>query len=401
MKLVYDFTQAEFVDRCRQNVVRSETTLFEDIYQALCFFLNSPIDPDKRITKVKHRYSHEHYDPNLSLADYIQNGFIEFYYPEMDCYSAKDDVLEVSEVLLPSFITLVNIKYGSGVTRAIKVKQRELKTMSKVAIQLIHVKVYAPTLRLMLDTGLREQDSLLPSKLGVWEWRQTFYNKLSGQPRFCTCFKSAISKDKDNIVNEHPHVAQALKESTYEDGICHLCTQTNSDLFFCHPMYGSAFMVKYGAYVRKFAIENDLDERSAENCVRDIKGIPRVGEKWINETLLYKYVDSLFSDLEVQREASPPWLGRQRLDIYIPELELAIEYQGQQHFQAVDFFGGQKALQKNKQRDYIKAQKCRDHNVALVYFSYKDDLSKKLVVKRLKKYLERSGGVGNAQPSIR
>lgn len=387
MKLVYDFTQAEFVDRCRQNFARSKTTVFEDIYQALCLFLNTPIDPDNRITKVKHRYSYEHYDPNLSLIDYIEKGFIEFYYPDIDYYSAKDDVLEVSEVLLPPFIQLEHIKYGSGFTQAIKVKQRALKTMSKVAIQLIHVKVYAPTLRLMLDPDLPEQNALLPSKLGVWEWRQTFYNKLSGKPRFCGCFKSAISKDKDNVVKVHSHVVQALKENAYEDGICHLCTQTNSDLFFCHTMYGSAFMVKYGAYIRKFAIENGLDEKSAENCVRDLKGVPRVGEKWINETLLYKYVDSLFPHLEVQREASPPWLGRQRLDIYIPELELAIEYQGQQHFQAVDFFGGEEALEKNKERDCIKAQKCRDKHVALIYFSYKDELSEKLVANKLKKYL--------------
>lgn len=389
MKIVYNFTQSEFVAQCKQNAMRPETTLFEDIYHALCFFLSKPEDPENRITKINHRYSHEHYDPHLSLTDYIDNGLIEFYYPEIDYYSAKDDVLEIDEVLLPSFIKLEHIKYGSGFTQSIKVKQRALKTVSKVAVQLIHIKVDATTLRLMLDGDSDEQAKLLPSKLGVWEWRQTFYNKLSGNPRFCSCFKSVISKDKERIVTMHAHVVQAIEASAYQDRICHLCTQTNSDLFFCHQMYGSAFKVKYGAYIRKFEIENDLNEKEAENCVRDLTGVPRVGEKWINETLLYKYVDGLLPDVEVQREASPQWLGRQRLDIYVPALSLAIEYQGQQHFYAVDFFGGEKALEKNKERDRIKAQKCRNQNVALIYFSYKDELSENLVAKRLNHYLKR------------
>jgi hypothetical protein len=152
-------------------------------------------------------------------------------------------------------------------------------------------------------------------------------------------------------------------------------------------MYGSAFKVKYGGYIRKFEVDEGLNERQAENYVRDIKGIPRIGEKWISETLLFKYVDALFADYEVIREASPRWLDRQRLDIYIPELTLAIEYQGQQHYKAVDFFGGEEALEKNRMRDTLKASKCKQNKIDLIYFSYKDELSEKLVVKRLEKYL--------------
>ena len=61
----------------------------------------------------------------------------------------------------------------------------------------------------------------------------------------------------------------------------------NSDLFFCHPMYASSFKVKYGAYIRKFEIDEGLNERDAENKVRELKGVAKIGEKWINETLLF------------------------------------------------------------------------------------------------------------------
>jgi hypothetical protein len=95
----------------------------------------------------------------------------------------------------------------------------------------------------------------------------------------------------------------------------------------------------------------------------------------------------LFPQYTVQREASPAWIGNQRLDINIPEIKLGIEYQGEQHFKAIDMFGGEDGLKKRKELDKEKLSKCKKNNVSLVYFTYKDGLSEKLVMTRLKKYL--------------
>ncbi len=229
---------------------------------------------------------------------------------------------------------------------------------------------------------------LIPSKLGVWEWRQTFYNKISGDYYFCKCFENAIEKDGEVINNGiHPHIKQAISRKSFMENICHLCTETNSDLFYCHPMYASSFKVKYGAYIRKFEIEDQLDEKDAENIVREMKGVAKIGERWINETLLFNYINVMFSHFSVQREASPSWLGNQRLDIFIPELKLAIEYQGQQHFKPVELFGGKEGLMKAKERDKVKLAKCKKNNINLVYFTYKYNLSEQLVIRKLKKYL--------------
>jgi len=154
-------------------------------------------------------------------------------------------------------------------------------------------------------------------------------------------------------------------------------------------MYGSAFKVKYGAYIKKIEIETGITEREAENIVRQAKGVSKIGEKWINETLLFNYIQVLFPKYTVEREASPAWIGRQRLDIYIPEINLAIEYQGEQHFKAIDIFGGKEALKIAKSRDKEKLEKCIANNVNLIYFSYKDNLSEKLVTTRLSSYLKK------------
>jgi hypothetical protein len=153
-------------------------------------------------------------------------------------------------------------------------------------------------------------------------------------------------------------------------------------------MYGSIFKVKYGAYIKKIEIELEIDEKDAENIVREMKGVAKIGEKWINETLLYNYIKILFPKNEVFREASPVWLERQRLDIFIPELSLAIEYQGQQHYNEIKHFGGKEGLKKAIERDQIKFDKCKKNGVKLIYFTYKENISEKLVEKKLSEFIK-------------
>ena len=229
---------------------------------------------------------------------------------------------------------------------------------------------------------------LLPSKLGVWEWRQTFYNKITGESFFCSCFKGALAKDQVGLAVRHTHLTHALEHKSFKDSICHICTNTNSDLIYCHKMYGSAFKAKYGAYIAKHSLQEGISERDAENYIRGLKGVARIGEKWVNETLLFNYINLLFPQYTVQREASPSWLNRQRFDIYIPELNLAMEYQGQQHYVAVDLFGGEEGLKRTKQRDKEKLQLSKANDVDIIYFSYKENITEKLVQNRLKSYLK-------------
>ena len=67
---------------------------------------------------------------------------------------------------------------------------------------------------------------------------------------------------------------------------------------------------------------------------------------------------------------------------------IAIEYQGQQHYVAVDLFGGEEGLKRTKQRDKEKLQLSKINGVDIIYFSYKENLTEKLVQNRLKKYLK-------------
>lgn len=115
--------------------------------------------------------------------------------------------------------------------------------------------------------------------------------------------------------------------------------------------------------------------RTAENMVREEAGIPGVGQGWVSETRLFVQIRDALPELKVQQHASPPWLGRQHLDVYLPELHVALEYQGLQHDQPVAFFGGEQAFAATQRRDARKRQLCRRHGTRLVYVRAGYDLA--------------------------
>jgi hypothetical protein len=107
--------------------------------------------------------------------------------------------------------------------------------------------------------------------------------------------------------------------------------------------------------------------REAENRVRYRLGIPRVGEGWVSETKLYYEIKQAFPNEDVLQHASPLWLGKQHLDIFLPAHKVAIEYQGTQHDRPVDYFGGQNAFEQTQKRDELKRRLCARNGIALIY----------------------------------
>lgn len=58
------------------------------------------------------------------------------------------------------------------------------------------------------------------------------------------------------------------------------------------------------------------------------------------------------------------------LDIYLPELCLAIEYDGKQHFQIIESRGGKEEYDKIQMRDFIKNEVCKELNIKLLRIHY-------------------------------
>ena len=64
--------------------------------------------------------------------------------------------------------------------------------------------------------------------------------------------------------------------------------------------------------------------------------------------------------------------GLLKFDFYVPKINLAIEYDGEQHFKPVEQFGGEDAFVLLKENDRIKNRFCKENNINLLRISYKD-----------------------------
>lgn len=63
-------------------------------------------------------------------------------------------------------------------------------------------------------------------------------------------------------------------------------------------------------------------------------------------------------------------------DFYLPDLNLLIEYDGRQHFEPVELFGGENAFNILKKNDRIRNEWCSINNKKLLRISYKESLDK-------------------------
>ena len=60
------------------------------------------------------------------------------------------------------------------------------------------------------------------------------------------------------------------------------------------------------------------------------------------------------------------------------------EYQGEQHFKPIQFFGELKALKKRKKLDLKKERICKKINIKLIKFNYDESIAVKSIVNKLK-----------------
>jgi hypothetical protein len=218
-----------------------------------------------------------------------------------------------------------------------------------------------------------------------------------GQLFTCNCFRDLYS-NKDDIVRLLPYgnsekVLQEYVESIQiANGICSLCTGKVPTEFYGHEMYYSSFLQRYLPYYtlfcrKKYGEYDSIEQKTIENEVRERFGYPKIGESWISETILFKIVKTIFSPLEVIHHYRGNELQGLELDIWIPELRLGIEYQGEQHFQAIEHWGGENGLKKRQENDKKKKNLCKQAGYKLIEFHYSEELSEIVIRKRLDGYM--------------
>ena len=74
-----------------------------------------------------------------------------------------------------------------------------------------------------------------------------------------------------------------------------------------------------------------------------------------------------------------------RFDFYLVEYDACIEFDGRQHFQVVEYYGGEKTFAETQIRDKIKTEYCEKNKIPLLRLRYDDHNVDYLVGKFLEK----------------
>ena len=89
---------------------------------------------------------------------------------------------------------------------------------------------------------------------------------------------------------------------------------------------------------------------------------------WANQNRLFQLVSEHYPS--ALSEYSPDWLSPLRFDIFIPNIRTAIEYNGQQHYRPIEYFGGLESFKAGQKRDQLKADLCERFGVTLIIWPY-------------------------------
>lgn len=108
-------------------------------------------------------------------------------------------------------------------------------------------------------------------------------------------------------------------------------------------------------------------------------GCPKCKNK--NQTKLFEKLSETFKELNFDYEIGVKWLEGQRFDIYNKEFNFAIEYDGLQHYESVEHFGGESYFKVTQERDNLKNAKCITNKCKLfrVKFDYTDEDYQELI----------------------
>lgn len=112
-----------------------------------------------------------------------------------------------------------------------------------------------------------------------------------------------------------------------------------------------------------------------------LAGENKTTRRWTSEQLLFHIIKGIYPDAIFQFKSK--WLGHQSLDIFVPSKNFGIEYQGLQHYQPVDLFGGEEQFKERQRLDERKRMLCKENGVKLIEWKYTSEVTEENVKKIL------------------
>lgn len=156
----------------------------------------------------------------------------------------------------------------------------------------------------------------------------------------------------ESIIGKRYGMLTVVEKSPYRDG-------TRSIKYLCKCDCGNI----------KYAVSSELNRGRVLSCgCLNSKGEQLIGAILAENNITYT-TQFTFVDLNGVNG------GKLKFDFAIfenDELKCLIEYQGEQHYKAVDFYGGQKQFDVLIKNDKIKEEYCINNKIKLIKIPYQD-----------------------------
>lgn len=188
-------------------------------------------------------------------------------------------------------------------------------------------------------------------KIDGYEWIVSPHNVLSG----CSC----------------PRCSGVERYS--QDGYIKRVCEVNPDIEVIGE-YAGAFMpilhkCKIDGYEWYAAPSGILQGYGCHKCGKRSKG-EKIISNWLDDKCTL-YIQQKTFDGCKDKQALP-------FDFYLPDYNIVIEYQGIQHYEPVEYFGGKDKFEYTVRHDTIKENYCKENNIRLIKIPYSADTYEEL-----------------------
>lgn len=199
-------------------------------------------------------------------------------------------------------------------------------------------------------------------------------------------------KHLDNVFDEDPPILEQLSRLLSDFGSEMKPPMPPASDWPAMKKHLTGFTTPGGPRGRIFSVNIDIGFGSvsnffassmitAENSFRRDRSIPEIGRGWVSEVALFDLLRKFWPSAVYQWR--PTFLGLQSIDIHVPELGLAIEYQGQQHYEPVALFGGEEGFRSTQARDEKKRALLAANRVRLLEWPYDAPITEEQLKRRL------------------
>lgn len=129
--------------------------------------------------------------------------------------------------------------------------------------------------------------------------------------------------------------------------------------------------------------EHGVFTQTPKNHINKKYGCPKCSVKSKGELEIRKQLSlNELKHIEQKKFNDCVYKSKLKFDFYIPKHNVVIEYDGIQHFESIEFFGGEEGLNETKLRDKIKDKYCKDNNIKLLRIPYWDFKNIEKIIKK-------------------